>query len=283
MNQDGVEGITGAEVADGIDGCVKAVRRQIGAGADWIKALNRSDYRVRSRMAGVSSVAGKSIATFSDQELETIIKTAHSYGVKVAAHATNEDTIQILLDLGVDSIEHGVEIDIKKIRGNLKWAPTLAAFYTSGGENSDVWKHAKNAFQRAVEAGFDNIVCGGDTGVFAHGENALEMQLMVNLGADWKKVLRWGTLGGWECVRSTGWEGEAGAKRLSRVVELKEDWRVVGDNEVPFGAIRKGFAADIIATSGDFEHDFGGAVAASSIIFVMKAGRVHKQDGIKIV
>lgn len=37
INQDGVEGITGAEVADGIEGCIKAVRRQVGAGADWIK------------------------------------------------------------------------------------------------------------------------------------------------------------------------------------------------------------------------------------------------------
>jgi hypothetical protein len=37
MNREGVEGITGAEIADGKDECIKAVRRQIGAGADWIK------------------------------------------------------------------------------------------------------------------------------------------------------------------------------------------------------------------------------------------------------
>ena len=37
MNQEGVQGITGAEAADGIDECRKVVRRQIGAGADWIK------------------------------------------------------------------------------------------------------------------------------------------------------------------------------------------------------------------------------------------------------
>ena len=36
-NRSGVEGIIGAEIADGEDECVKAVRRQIGAGADWIK------------------------------------------------------------------------------------------------------------------------------------------------------------------------------------------------------------------------------------------------------
>lgn len=36
-SRDGIEGITGAEVADGIEECIKAVRRQVGAGADWIK------------------------------------------------------------------------------------------------------------------------------------------------------------------------------------------------------------------------------------------------------
>ena len=59
-----------------------------------------------------------------------------------------------------------------------------------------------------------------------------------------------------------GWEGEArqrlegGEARLARVAELAEAPAVVGDNEVPFGAIRRGFAADIVATRGDLEKDF---------------------------
>lgn len=233
---------------------------------------------MRSRMTPVSSRAGQPSATFSTPELKAIIDTAHSYGVKVAAHATNEDTIQTLSDLGVDSLEHGLGVNAHNLHGSMKWAPTLAAYYTLG-QDSDTWRDAKLAFTRAVSTGAENIVCGGDTGVFAHGENALEMQLMVKLGADWRKVLKWATLGGWECVRSTGWEGKIGAQRLARVEEMKEDRGTVGDNEVPFGAIRKGFAADIIATSGDFEQDFGSAVEASSISFVMKGGHVYKQDG----
>lgn len=39
MNKEGIDGVTGAEVADGTDECIKAVRRQIGAGADWIKVI----------------------------------------------------------------------------------------------------------------------------------------------------------------------------------------------------------------------------------------------------
>jgi len=40
MNVEGVEGMTGAEAADGRGECRKVVRRQIGAGADWIKVQN---------------------------------------------------------------------------------------------------------------------------------------------------------------------------------------------------------------------------------------------------
>ena len=102
---------------------------------------------------------------------------------------------------------------------------------------------------------------------------------MVRLGADWPTVLRWATLGGWECIRSLQWEGQLGLDRLNRVEELGEDAKIVGDNEVPFGAIRKGFAADIIATNGDLEKDFERAVDRENIRFVMKGGRVYKLDG----
>ena len=39
VNKEGIDGVTGVEVADGVDECIKAVRRQIGAGADWIKVI----------------------------------------------------------------------------------------------------------------------------------------------------------------------------------------------------------------------------------------------------
>ena len=238
--------------------------------------------------------------TFSEDELKVLVESAHMYGVKVAAHATNGETIARLLKLGVDSIEHGYDIlapssgddtdansESSGTRGVLRalgrskttWVPTLAAYYTlsQGSGQTRAWAHAAEAFKAALEEGVENIACGGDTGVFAHGANALEMALMVRLGADWRKVLRWGTLGGWECVRSMGWEGRKGAARLARVGTLAEEG--LGDNEVPFGAIRRGFSADVIATCGDVAGDFEGAVSAESIRFVMKAGRVYKRDG----
>ncbi|KAI0066404.1 hypothetical protein BV25DRAFT_1878246 [Artomyces pyxidatus] len=282
-NQEGIDGVMGAEVADGLDGCVKAVRKQIGAGADWIKIY--ADYRFRSRSSPTSVSAAKaSICTFNQEELRTLIQTAHQYGVKVAAHATNTRTVHDLIGYGIDSIEHGNDVDFRELLlqyGEFKpfWVPTLSAYYTLGQEPGGAWSRGVKAFRQALAEGVSNIACGGDTGVFAHGDNALEMRLMVQLGADWCQVLQWATVGGWRCVRSMAWEGADGAKRLEHVGELREDPRLVGDNEVPFGVLRRGFAADVIATTGDLDEDFDAAVRKESISFVMKGGRIYKLDG----
>ncbi|KAG1838003.1 hypothetical protein F4604DRAFT_1841012 [Suillus subluteus] len=288
LNKEGIDGVTGVDAADGTQECIKAVRRQIGAGADWIKVIvTFYHYTVRSRASEVSRrVGAASMATFDYDELRAMICTAHAYGVKVAAHATNRSTIIPLMSLRVDSIEHAydmttpdttaVEMFGEYVGHKTKYVPTLAAYYTMTQGKGDLGI-------AALELDLDNISCGGDTGVFAHGANALELSLMVRLGANWKKVLRWATLGGWECVRSRMWEGEAGKTRLAQVGDLKEDPRIVGDNEVPFGAVRRGFIADLIATPGNFAADFESAVSAESIQFVMKGGRIYKRDGLPLV
>ncbi|KAF8640387.1 hypothetical protein AX17_000057 [Amanita inopinata Kibby_2008] len=303
-SMEGVEGITGAEVADGKDACVRAVRRQIGVGADWIKIY--ADYKVRSRMTAVSSViAAKSMTTFSDEELGAMIDTAHALGVKVAAHANGPGAIKSLLKLGVDTVEHGGEMykgdDDSVIRefvsanGKTIWVPTLAAYYTMGeGPNASeerkmVWEQCKRSFMQAAvlpkEGGgarMENIACGGDTGVFAHGQNALELMLMRALEAEWNRVLAWATLGGWRCVRGMEWEGEEGQKRLAAVESSNEPLGL--ERGVPFGAIRKGWAADIIAVNGRVDGDFDEfSKAIMDVVFVTKGGRVYKRDGRAVV
>lgn len=297
LNQDGVDGIMGAEVVDGEVECLKAVRRQVGAGADWIKVY--ADYRPRQRMIGASTTAAMAdISTFNRKELDAIVAASHQLGVKVAAHSAhwNISGASLSSGPGFHSVEHGYNMlydseDADQFRvykgdkAGIKtfWVPTLAAYYSMAQASPQKWANCAQSFRLALERGVEDIACGGDTGVFNHGENALEMKLMVRLGADWRKVLRWGTLSGWECIRSLAWEGEQGRTRLERVTDLNEDARLVGDNEVPFGAIRRGFAADIIATSGDLERNFENAVDSTAIIFVMKGGRVYKRDGQELV
>ncbi|KAJ6598180.1 hypothetical protein DFH09DRAFT_1394180 [Mycena vulgaris] len=282
LNKEGVEGVVGAEAADGTAECIRAVRKQIGAGADWIKhctapsngeVTSAPDYPVRSRMTDVSPrLAGRSIATFNHDELKVLIDTAHQYGVKIAAHAKTVPVIKDLLALGIDSLEHGSELHaspeaVRTLASpgcRTVWVPTLAAYYSLAQRGGDpaAWESVKVSFQAVLAEGPGRVAlaCGGDTGVFSHGENALEMELMVRLGAPWTWVLRWGTLGGWECVGA-----------------LDPDLEEGGDNAMRFGCVRAGWAADLVGLDGEIATDF--AKTVRRVEFVMKGGRVYKQGG----
>jgi imidazolonepropionase-like amidohydrolase len=126
------------------------------------------------------------------------------------------------------------------------------------------------------------FACGSDIGTFPHGENARELRLMHSLGMPEHRVLQSATLGGWRCVRGMEWEGKEGEERL---VAQMHNPVAMGDNEVPFGRLERGFAADIIASSGRFPagENFDKAVSAESIVFVMKAGKVYKEGGRPVV
>ncbi|KAF7303856.1 Amidohydro-rel domain-containing protein [Mycena indigotica] len=271
VNKEGLDDVVGAEAADGPMECIRVVRRQIGAGADCIKIY--ADYPVRSRLLDVSPrIAGKSIRTFNYDELKILINTVHQYNLKIAAHAKTVPVMQDLLELGIDSIEHGSELHtsveiINKLASPLcrtVWVPTLAAYYSIAQRTGDssVWDTVKKSFQAVLAAGLGNvaIACGGDTGVFNHGENALEMDLMVQLGAPWEWVLRWATLGGWECIGG--------------VLESEPDG---GDNAVPFGWVKEGWAADLVGLEGNLATDFSATIRR--VQFVMKRGRVYKLRG----
>jgi imidazolonepropionase-like amidohydrolase len=255
------------------------------------------DYRFRSRTLDVLPlVARSSIPTFNPIEIKTILETALQYGVKVAAHSSVPRVMKELLSYGIHSIEHGTGLGTDdSARQLLKdwvkkettfWVPTLSAVYTMRNLDGGVsWERAATAFKLALEVGMEHFACGGDTGVFSHGDNALEMQLMVRLGASWRKVLRWGTLNGWRCIRPLDWEAKEGEERLRRIEETGgtgQDTYTIGDNDVPFGAIRRGWAADIIAVAGDLENDFENAVSVQAIKFVMKGGKIFKQNGLEV-
>jgi hypothetical protein len=115
------------------------------------------------------------------------------------------------------------------------------------------------------------------------------MKLISRCGVDWKEVVKSATWTGWLCVRGSWWDSEAGKAELTRYEDgtwaAEQERRTsddeegdhdLGDNEVAVGAIKVGFGADLIATSGDLEGDFEGAVDKNSIVFVMKAGVVYK-------
>ncbi|MDO8630935.1 MAG: amidohydrolase family protein, partial [Phycisphaerales bacterium] len=173
----------GAQVANGVDGVRRAVREQIAAGADWIKVY--ADYRRRP--------GDRATPTFSQEELNAIVDEARSAGIRAVAHATVDEGIRRAVLAGIATIKHGYDasddvLTMMRERG-VVLCPTLAASeavaryagWTPDKPNERRIIRMHEAFARALKSGVI-IACGSDAGVFAHGENSREIELMVECG-----------------------------------------------------------------------------------------------------
>ena len=232
----------GAEVCDGVDGVTLAVRRQIAAGADWIKVY--ADYRRRP--------GDPSTPTYSGAELKAIVDEATSAGLPVAAHAKTDEAIRRAVIAGVRTIEHGTlattaTLRLMKQRG-VALCPTLAASdaiarYSGwdGGEplHSRVVE-SRALITRALESGVV-IACGSDVGVFGHGENVRELELLVAAGMTPGQALRSAT------------------SVAAGVIDRADD----------LGTITVGAVADLVACPGDPLAD---VAALRDVSLVVKGG-----------
>ena len=238
----------GAQEADGVDGIIRAVREQIGKGADLIKVY--ADYRW--------GADGSAQPTFSQEELTLIVQTARSSGRGVVAHASTPEGMRRAIMAGVETIEHGdggtLEIfKLMKQRG-VALCPTVAAGdataqYKGWHKGTDPapphiqQKH--QSMEAALKAGVP-LAMGGDVGVFAHGDNAREMELLVrDYGLTPLQVLRQATSGNAQIFHLTN-----------------------------RGNIRPGLLADLVAVTGDPTQD---VAALRQVQLVMKGGVLYKQ------
>lgn len=222
----------GAEEADGVDVLTRVVRDQIGHGADWIKVY--ADYRWGTQGAA---------PTFSLDELKLVVETAKSANVPVAAHATTTEGMRRATLAGVETIEHGdggtPEVFRLMKEHNVALCPTLAIVSPTNAERK------RRVFNEALAAGV-TIASGSDVGVFAHGDNARELETMVQFGMPLVDVLRSAT------------------SVNARVLHM-------GDK---IGSVKSGLFADLIAVEGDPTRDVG---ALRRVKFVMKGGAIYKQ------
>jgi imidazolonepropionase-like amidohydrolase len=240
-------------VCDGVEDCRRAVRLQVSRGADVIKLVSTGGV-LSDIKAGVDQ-------QFTDDELLSIVKTAHGLGRRVAAHAHGADGINAALRAGVDSIEHGSYLSDESIglfrKTGAYLVPTVLAGVTAtqyaktGGFMSEAQKEKalkvgpviQNALQRAYAGGV-KVAFGTDTGVSLHGQNAKEFALMVEAGMPPMEAIKAATL------------------NAADLLELSNN----------IGSIEAGKAADIIAVDKDPTREVR---TLERMRFVMRGGVVY--------
>lgn len=237
-----------AEVA-GPEEMANEVRTQISKGADVIKIY--ADYRWGKN--------GEAMPTFSIEEIAIAVNIANSSGRQVVAHASTAEGMRRAIMAGVTTIEHGdggTNATFKLMKEkNVALSPTLAAGdaiqqYRGWKKGVDaeptVITNKKKNFQLALQAGV-TICMGGDVGVFLHGDNAREMELMADYGMKPLDVLK-------------------------STTSINAAVFGYGDK---IGKIKKDMMADIIAVEGDPTVNIKDI---RKIKFVMKDGVVYKNE-----
>ena len=235
----------GAEEADGVDSLTRIVRDQIGRGADWIKLYG--DYSWGPRPGAHP--------TFSLDEMKLAVEVARNAGVPVAVHAQTPEGMRRAILAGAETIEHGdngtPEIFKLMVERRVALCPTLAASDATAqyaGWNKSQPEPARivrkrASFRAALDAGV-TILSGSDVGVFPHGDNAREIELMVGYG-------------------------------MTPVNALKSATSIAGKLlHMDIGQVKAGMLADLMAVDGDPVKDIS---SLRRVKFVMKNGVVYKQ------
>jgi imidazolonepropionase-like amidohydrolase len=223
------------------------VRDQIGHGADWVKLYG--DYRW--------GPGGTGRPTFSESEMKLAGATTSDSGREMVVHASTPEGMRRATMAGARTIEHGDEGNLEIFRLMAKngtaYCPTLAA--SEAVESYRGWKKGAGpvpphitekhqAFAAALASGV-TICTGSDAGVFTHGSNVVELELMREYGMKPADVL-------------------ASATSVTA--------RVLGMEKL-IGRVAPGLRADLIAVEGDPSADIS---SLRRVRFVMKDGAIYR-------
>lgn len=246
-----------SNVADGREGVLKAVRRQIRMKTDWIKFF-----------ATGGIMDPWDVQEFKDEELETLVTEAHDKGRKVCAHCMHPKGTLAAVRAGIDTVEHGSNlteeiIDLMLKKGTVL-VPTIYAPYANvhrGAEHGlpsiyterckPIFENHVKSFQMALNAGV-KMALGTDCGYTpcVHGTNAFELELLIKYGMSPMEALLCAT------------RNAAGALGMGDLL----------------GTLEKGKWADLIVIDGDPLKDIKVLQEKDNVVMVMKEGIIYRSS-----
>lgn len=225
-------------VADGPEGLRTAVRENLRDGADHVKIF---------ATGGVSNPeAGIDAYHYSREEIRAAVEEAHRAGVTVAAHAHGGEGVDICVDEGVDSIEHGGlltsrNIEAMSARGTWLVLTNSITFHPSGIEAGDAddpeiverVRRVRGTIEKTfaeIQAAELRFALGTDS---MHGLFGLEVEWLVERGVEPEDAVVAATRRGAEVLRLADEIGTLETGKLADFVAVDgnplEDIRTVRD------------------------------------------------------
>ena len=248
----------GHSYADGVDECVKAVRSRLREGADFIK--------IASGLYGESRRFPKCMPSYSFEEIKAITDEAHRSYTIVASHCQGKEGIITSVKAGVDTIEHGSELDeecaklMKKhdivftpnfyIQTAVLEAPIIRDRYSEDVKRKleeGYFDIVKYCMEQGVRIASGSDFSGGDTLLgLPMGKNAAELQALVRAGL-------------------------APLDAIVSATKISAEALMLGDK---IGTLEAGKLADIVVVNGDPLSDISMLQEEARIGMVVKGGEI---------
>src|SRR5262249_30075750 len=239
-------------IVDGVDAVLRGVRQVIASGADWVK--------MRGSTGGFDDVT--EFQTFTFEEMKAGVDAAHALGKKIAIHSYGPAGARDAVRAGVDSLEHGADLDdetiAEMVRRNTYYAPTSDHNqYSEENANTlypsppgskerlrDSIRRNVDTAQKAFRAGV-RIIMGSDAVYNGWGLNTRELDWFVKIGMTPEQALK------------------AATTTPAAMLGMEKS----------LGAVAPGFFADIVAVEGDPLADITAISKRENVRWVMKAGQ----------
>jgi len=243
-------------LADGVEGCLRAVRLQFREGARFIKIC---------ATGGVSSeVDGLDDVQFSDAEIAAMCAEAARHGTYVAAHCSNAAGALQALENGVMCIEHGIDLCDRAIEIMAeKSVPLVTTLFVSNlvathpgfpdfmrKKGQQAWQSHSASMMKARAAGI-RIAYGTDFGNSQNTPflgNGMEFRAIVNAGFTPMEAIKIGTING------------------AHVCGMADQ----------IGSLEAGKQADIAVVAGNPLEDIEALTHASRVHLVARRGKIEK-------